>query len=68
MQWVAYGLAGLAIVVMGADVYLAIRLRRAIVGGEIGEKWGLLTLLITLFFAGYLLSPWPSTSSCPPST
>jgi hypothetical protein len=57
MQWVAYGLAGLAIVVMGADVYLAIRLRRAIVGGEIGEKWGLLTLLITLFFAGYLLSP-----------
>ena len=57
MQWVAYGLSGLAIVVMGVDVFLAIRLRRAIVGGEVGQKWGLLTLLIVLFFVGYLLSP-----------
>jgi hypothetical protein len=57
MRWIAYGLAGLAIVVMGFDVYLAVRLRRAIVGGEVGQKWGLLTLLIVLFFGGYLLSP-----------
>jgi hypothetical protein len=57
MEWIAYGLAGLAIVVMGVDVFLAIRLRRAIVGGEVGQKWGLLTLLVALFFLGYLLSP-----------
>lgn len=57
MQWIAYGLASLAILVMGFDVYLAVRLRRAIVGGEVGQKWGLLTFLIGLFFVGYLLSP-----------
>jgi hypothetical protein len=57
MTWAAYGLAGLAIVVMGVDVVLAIRLRRAIVGGEVGQKWGLLTGLVGLFFVGYLLSP-----------
>jgi hypothetical protein len=57
MSWAAYGLAGLAIVVMGVDVVLAIRLRRAIVGGEVGQKWGLLTGLVGLFFVGYLLSP-----------
>jgi hypothetical protein len=38
MRWIACGLAGLAIVVMGFDVYLAVRLRRAIVGGEVGQK------------------------------
>jgi hypothetical protein len=57
MQGVAYGLAALAIVVMGIDVVLAVRLRRAIVGGEVGQKWGLLTLLVGVFFAGYLVSP-----------
>ncbi len=57
MQWVAYGVAGLAIAVMGIDVVRAVRLRRAIVGGEVGQKWSLLTFLIGLFFVGYLLSP-----------
>jgi hypothetical protein len=57
MQYVAYGLAALAILVMGTNVVLAIRLRRAIVGGEVGEKWGVLTLLVAFFFVGYLLSP-----------
>jgi len=57
MQYVAYGLAALAIVVMGTDVILAIRLRRAIVGGEVGGKWGALTVLVAFFFVGYLLSP-----------
>src|SRR6266568_9376201 len=57
MQWIAYGLAVLAIAVMGLNVYLAVQLRRAIVGGEVGQKWGLLTFLIGLFFLGYLLSP-----------
>jgi hypothetical protein len=57
MAWASYALAGLAIVVMGVDVFLAVRLRRAIVGGEVGQKWGLLTGLVALFFVGYLLSP-----------
>lgn len=57
MLYVAYALSGLAIVVMGVDVFLALRLRRAIVGGEVGEKWNLLTTLILVFFFGYLLSP-----------
>lgn len=57
MHYVAYGLAALAILVMGTDVVLAIRLRRAIVGGEVGAKWGALTVLVAFFFVGYLLSP-----------
>jgi hypothetical protein len=57
MQYFAYGLAALAILVMAANVVLAVRLRRAIVGGEVGAKWGLLTVLIVVFFVGYLFSP-----------
>lgn len=57
MHYAAYGLAALAIIVMAVDVVLAVRLRRAIVGGEVGEKWGLLTMLVGFFFVGYLLSP-----------
>ena len=57
MQWVAYGLAAAAIVVMAVNVVQAIRLRRAIVGGEIGSKWSALTWLIGFFFLGYVLSP-----------
>lgn len=57
MQLVGYGLAGLAIVVMGVNVLLAIRLKRAIVGGEVGQKWGVLTGLIAVFFVCYLFSP-----------
>jgi len=57
MQVVAYVLAVIAILVMAYNVVLAVQLRRAIVGGEVGQKWGLLTLLIALFFVGYLFSP-----------
>jgi len=57
MHVVAYVLAAVAILVMAFNVVLAVRLRRAIVGGEVGQKWGLLTLLIALFFVGYLFSP-----------
>jgi hypothetical protein len=57
MEYGAYVLAGLAIVVMAVDVVLAVRLRRAIVGGEVGQKWGALTGLVGLFFVGYLISP-----------
>jgi hypothetical protein len=57
MNWLAYGLAAVAIVVMAVNVVQAIRLRRAIVGGEVGTKWSLLTFLIAFFFVGYLVSP-----------
>lgn len=57
MQLAAYGLAALAILVMGINVVLAVQLRRAIVGGEVGAKWGILTILVAFFFVGYLLSP-----------
>ena len=57
MIWAAYGLAAVAIAVMAMNVVQAIRLRRAIVGGEIGTKWSLLTFLIGVFFLGYLVSP-----------
>jgi hypothetical protein len=57
MEWVAYALAAAAIGVMAVNVVQAVRLRRAIVGGEVGAKWGVLTYLIALFFLGYLVSP-----------
>lgn len=57
MNLIAYALAALAIAVMAVNVVQAIRLRRAIVGGEVGAKWGLMTVLIVVFFVGYLFSP-----------
>ncbi len=66
MHLVAYGLAALAILVMAVNVVMALRLRRAIVGGEVGEKWGLLTALIAFFFVGYLFSPLALYFALPP--
>jgi hypothetical protein len=57
MKLVAYGVAAAAILIMAINVVQAIRLRRSIVGGQVGAKWSLLTLLIAVFFVGYLLSP-----------
>ncbi len=57
MLYFAYALSFLAIVVMAANVYFANELKRSILGGEVGKKWGLLTTLIVAFFFGYLLSP-----------
>lgn len=42
---------------MAINVVLAVRLRRAIAGGEVARKWGLLTALVAFFFLGYLASP-----------
>jgi uncharacterized membrane protein len=55
--YLSYVLAAGAIVLMGANVYLAYRLKRSISGGVVGERWGALTLLVSLFFCGYVLSP-----------
>lgn len=66
MIYVAYGLAGLAILVMGVNAVLAVRLKRAILGGEVGERWGLLTALIVAFFVCYLFSPLALYFAIPP--
>lgn len=57
MRLVAYGMAALAILVMAVNVFYAVRLKRAIVGGEVGAKWSIMTALIAVFFVGYLFSP-----------
>lgn len=57
MHFVAYALAAVAIAVMAFNVYLAVKVRRAILGGEVGTKWSMLTGLLAFFFVGYLFSP-----------
>ena len=66
MNAMAYGLAAAAIAVMAVNVVQAMRLRRSIVGGEVGAKWGVLTFLIAFFFLGYLLSPLAIYYGLPP--
>ena len=57
MIYAAYVLSFAAIVVMAIDVVLALKLKRAILGGEVGKEWTLLTTLLVVFFVCYLLSP-----------
>jgi hypothetical protein len=57
MRAVSYVLSLAAIVVMAADVWAALRLRRSLIGGGVGQKWQFLTALIVLFFLGYVVSP-----------
>ena len=57
MLYLAYALSGAAILVMALDVFQAFRLKRSILGGEVGKKWSLLTTLLVVFFVCYLLSP-----------
>ncbi len=57
MLYLAYALSGAAIFVMAFNVVHSLKLKRSILGGEVGKKWTLLTTLIVVFFAGYLLSP-----------
>ena len=66
MQLLSYALAVLAIIVMGFNVVLAVKLKRSIIGGEIGEKWGLLTALVAVFFGCYLFSPLAIYFEIPP--
>ena len=66
MDFIAYGLAALAIFIMAVNVFQAVQLRRKIVGGEVGAKWGALTFLVAFFFAGYLFSPLAIYFGLPP--
>lgn len=52
-----YVISAVAIVVMGVNVVKALKLKKAIVGGEVGEKWNYSLYLIVFFFAGYIISP-----------
>jgi hypothetical protein len=54
---IAYVFATAAIVVMGIDLFKALKLKKAIVGGEVGQKWNFLTTLIVIFFVFYLFAP-----------
>ncbi|MBU7012474.1 MAG: hypothetical protein HXS46_17475 [Theionarchaea archaeon] len=54
---VYYIISGIAIVVMAINVIKAFQLKKAIVGGEVGEKWNYSLYLILFFFAGYIVSP-----------
>ncbi len=55
--YIAYILAAAAIIAMAAALIGALRLRRSIAGGEVGRRWGLLTVLLGVSFVGYLASP-----------
>jgi len=57
MLWISYALGFVAIITMIINVFLAIRLRRAMIGGVIRTRWGMLTNLIIVFLVGYILSP-----------
>ncbi len=57
MLYLAYTLSLAAIVVMAFNIVYALKLKRSILGGEVGKKWALLTTLVMVFFVGYLLSP-----------
>jgi len=50
-------LAAFASVVMVLNVVLAVRLKNALTGGEIGSKWRLLTVLLVCFLVAYVVSP-----------
>lgn len=47
-----------AIGVMLVCLYLVYSLRSRIPGGVVGKQWGLLTVLVTLFTAGYFVTPF----------
>jgi len=57
MQIVNYGLAGLAILVMAFNTVMTFRLRSKLIGGEVGARWNVLSLLALLFLIAFILSP-----------
>lgn len=52
-----YIISAAATVVMAVNVVRAFKLRKAIIGGELGEKWNYSLYLILFFFVGYVISP-----------
>ena len=57
MQIVNYALAGLAILVMAYNTVLTFRLRNKLIGGEVGARWNVLSILVLIFLVAFILSP-----------
>lgn len=48
----------LAIVVMAVCLYQVLSLGKTVPGGIVGRTWKQLTVLVVLFFVGYLVTPF----------
>ena len=57
MLYLSFILSVAATIVMTINVVMAFRLRRGIIGGEVGKRWNLLSFLMLFFLFGYVLSP-----------
>jgi hypothetical protein len=57
MQVVNFLLAGLAILVMLINSFLTFQLRGKLIGGEVGARWNVLSVLVIVFLIGFILSP-----------
>jgi hypothetical protein len=53
-----FGINIAAIVVMLVCLATVLQLRAKIPGGVVGKQWRLLTVLVTLFTAGYFVTPF----------
>lgn len=53
-MWISYA----AIAVMLVCLYMVLSLRAGVPGGVVGRKWRFLTLLVVMFTAGYLVTPF----------
>jgi hypothetical protein len=53
-----FGINIAAIVVMLVCLATVLKLRANIPGGVVGKQWRLLTVLVTLFTAGYFVTPF----------
>jgi hypothetical protein len=47
-----------AIVVMAICLFMVLSLRKGVPGGVVGRQWRVLTSLVALFTAGYLVAPF----------
>ncbi len=47
-----------AIAVMLVCLFMVVSLRKGVPGGVVGRQWRVLTLLVALFTAGYLVAPF----------
>jgi hypothetical protein len=57
MQVVLYILSALAIIVMLYNTVLTFQLRQKIIGGEVGARWNVLSILVLVFLIAFVLSP-----------
>jgi hypothetical protein len=58
MQIVNFILAGLAILVMAYNAVVTFQLGSKLIGGEVGARWRVLSILVLLFLVGFILSPF----------